>query len=126
MPCKVYACWSDGSGGAPEPTPTPTPTPKPVYYTVKIGYMCSFSSGGGYGGGTKRVEKGHYVTVYVKVDDSSSDSTGEFLITYLKSHKEVSKRVRPYKAVDNPGDGYLLYYKVSVQVTENLEIDFPW
>ena len=29
IPCKVYACWSDGSGGAPEPTPTPTPTPTP-------------------------------------------------------------------------------------------------
>ena len=30
IPCKVYACWSDGSGGAPDPTPTPTPTPRPT------------------------------------------------------------------------------------------------
>jgi hypothetical protein len=27
VPCKVYACWSDGTGGVPEAMPTPTATP---------------------------------------------------------------------------------------------------
>ncbi|MBQ5991732.1 MAG: hypothetical protein IJL62_04200, partial [Clostridia bacterium] len=30
MACKVFACWSDGSGGAPDPTPRPAITPKPT------------------------------------------------------------------------------------------------
>lgn len=30
IPCKVFACWSDGSGGALKPMPTPTPSPKPT------------------------------------------------------------------------------------------------
>lgn len=34
IPCKVYACWSDGSGGAPGATPAPTAAPAPTSSSI--------------------------------------------------------------------------------------------
>jgi hypothetical protein len=141
IPCRVYACWSDGSGGAPDPTPTPTPTPRPtrrptptpsptptpvpIMHTVTIDERyCSFSEGGSVGG-SKQVEEGKKVTVYVNVFDTSLDTTGTFAITDTSTGEIKERRVEPYK-VEETSDGYIFYFKAIITVNSNLEVMFPW
>ncbi len=128
MPCKVYACWSDGSGGAPPPTPRPPITPKPtvtpvpVYYSVEIGPMCSFSEGGSTGGATE-VQSGRGITVFVDLFDDSSDVVGTFLVTYLNSGTEREFPAVPYKVIEIDDEEFHVFFKITIQVTV---IDFPW
>lgn len=141
MPCKVYACWSDGSGGAPDPTPrppyytpkptpTPTPTPysptvEPVYYSVELGPMCGFSEGSS-GGGTRSVASGGSVTVYVVIVDITDDVTAEFSVAYLTSGTETNIPVSPYKTEAINVEEYRVYFRITLTVTEDMMIDFPW
>ncbi len=71
IPCKVYACWSDGSGGAPPtpvptPKPTPRPTPVPPQHTFTCSSRCGFSKGSF--GGSKTVYEGQRVTIYASAE----------------------------------------------------------
>ncbi len=143
VPCRVYACWSDGSGGAPDPTPAPTPTPtptptpkptpkptkKPTYYKVTANYPCGFSEGSSRGG-TKKVEKGKSITVYVNVEESTDDRTAQFCIIDAKTGKETYKTVRNYKAVllEEYDDYqiYRIYFKLKIKVTGDITVEFPW
>ena len=69
--CRVYACWSDGSGGAPPtpvptPKPTPRPTPVPPQHTFTCSSRCGFSKGSF--GGSKTVYEGQRVTIYASAE----------------------------------------------------------
>ena len=125
IPCRVYACWSDGSGGAPDPTPAPTPrptprpTPKPTkkptptptpvveYYTITC-YNCTFS-GGGYSGATSgSVAKGTTVTIVGSSDSSSSYFEGS---PSSASRGSYGSPMSPSSyATPKPGYSYNTYY----------------
>lgn len=120
MPCKVYACWSDGSGGAPEPTPVPD------HYLVTAIDPCGFGESSR--GGSKWVTKGKYVTVIVKIPDDGPSATGYFLVTYSNGKRE-RYTVQSYKSVlhkTEEDDYYDLYFKLRIEVTGNMTIEFPW
>ena len=107
MPCKVYACWSDGSGGAPEPTPGPTATPPE--HTVSCSSRCGFSKGGS--GGSRTLYEGQSVTIYAR---GATSTVGYFLIG--------GQRIR-VSAYDSDGVYQYFKYRIIVRTTD-LKIDF--
>ena len=131
MPCKVYACWSDGSGGAPRPTPRPTPTPSStptIYYTVSLDPMLSFAeppAGSSGGGGSRSIASGRSVTVFVSVYNFPGD-TVQFVINYLDSGTTRTVYAGEYKYVELNEEEFICFYKTTFTVTENISVEFPW
>ena len=109
--CRVYACWSDGSGGAP---PTPVPTPKPVTYTVTLSDRCYFSRGGS-AGGSRKIEKGKSVTVY-------GLTNYEALTVIFSVNGEYNYVSDYYNEAGSPQ----FWYRFTFTVNENAEIDFMY
>lgn len=122
IPCRLYACWSDGSGGAPDPTPVP------VFYKVKAKSPCGFSAGSG-GGGTKQVQKGSSITIFAKVTHYDYSLEGCYFTVTDSSGNQKSYSVSEYKSVrhdTDTDDYYVLYYKVTIKVTGNITVSFHY
>lgn len=128
IPCKLYACWSDGTGGAPAITPAPTaaptprPTPAPVYYTVTC-HNCTFSGGGYSDASSGSVREGTTVTVYASSDSSDCYFEGT---PSSASRGSYGNPVSPSSyATPEPGHIYnTYYYSYTYTVTDDTEIAF--
>ncbi len=128
IPCRVYACWSDGTGGAPEPTPVPTlaptpaPTPKPTQrptptptpvkkYSVTCKY-CTFSGGGYSGASSGSVPE----NTTISLSGETNSSEAYFYIEYASGYSKTVKA--KYVKWE---DGYY-WFKCSFTVKQDISV----
>ena len=86
--------------------------------------MCSFSPGGS--SGTRYFQAGTNATVYVVVYDSDPNLLGQFVIYNSRTNQEYSIGARPYKSKPVYEETYMLYLRVTIPVTGDMFVDFPW
>lgn len=111
IPCKVYACWSDGSGGAPEPTPVPL---------LKVSCQgCSVLADGGYAN-TAAFPAGTRVTVCAW----QSGYLGRFTVTSIHTGaSERSDTISGSGQMSTVGTfSYAFYYTFTV--TDDVTVTF--
>lgn len=124
IPCRVYACWSDGSGGAPPVTPKPTeaPTPTPIPMCQITCQGCEVLIDGGYSR-SNSVPLGTQVNIYAW----SIYPYAKFVLVYADGRRdETDPREGRFQGESDSGGQFFYSYSFTVDGDVTVTLTRVW